>query len=70
MRFHGLRHTAATNLVTQGVHPKVASEMLGHTAITLTRDTSSRLMRATHAQAAATMDTVLDDHDSDFQKLG
>ena len=29
IRFHDLRHTAAT-LLTSGIHPKVASEMLGH----------------------------------------
>ena len=30
IRFHDLRHTAATLLLGQGVHPKVVSEMLGH----------------------------------------
>jgi integrase len=29
MRFHDLRHTCATLLLTQGVHPKVLSEKLG-----------------------------------------
>jgi integrase len=34
--FHGLRHTHATLLMKAGVHPKVASERLGHANITLT----------------------------------
>ena len=30
LRFHDLRHTAATLLLKQKVHPKIVSEMLGH----------------------------------------
>ncbi|HFU7054175.1 TPA: tyrosine-type recombinase/integrase [Bacillus cereus] len=29
-RFHGLRHTHATLLLKQSVHPKIVSEQLGH----------------------------------------
>jgi integrase len=36
IRFHDLRHTAATLLFLQGVHPKVVSEMLGHASISIT----------------------------------
>ena len=31
IRFHGLRHSAATLLLSLGVHPKVVQELLGHT---------------------------------------
>jgi integrase len=34
--FHCLRHTAATLLLSHGVHPKVVSEMLGHADISIT----------------------------------
>ena len=30
IRFHDLRHSAATLLLSQGVHPKVVQERLGH----------------------------------------
>ena len=36
MRFHGLRHTAATLLLGAGVHPTVVSETLGHSGVTIT----------------------------------
>ncbi len=59
IRFHDLRHTAATLLLQRGIHPKVVSEMLGHATITLTLDTYSHLVPALHAQAAAAMDELL-----------
>ena len=59
VRFHDLRHTAATLLLAQGVHPKVVSEMLGHATIALTLDTYSHLVPVLHAQAAAAMDALL-----------
>jgi integrase len=39
MRFHDLRHSAATLLLGLGVHPKVVSEMLGHTPRSASRST-------------------------------
>jgi integrase len=30
IRFHDLRHTCATLLLTRNVNPKIVSEMLGH----------------------------------------
>ncbi|CCF83358.1 tyrosine-type recombinase/integrase [Nitrolancea hollandica] len=58
IRFHDLRHTAATLLLARGTHPKVVSEMLGHATITLTLDTYSHLVPVLHEQAAATMDSL------------
>ncbi|MDR6997752.1 integrase [Neobacillus niacini] len=37
IRFHDLRHTHATLLLKQGVHPKVVSKRLGHSTIEITR---------------------------------
>lgn len=59
VRFHDLRHTAATLLLSRGVHPKVVSEMLGHATITLTLDTYSHLVPVLHAEAATAMDALL-----------
>ncbi|KWU54992.1 hypothetical protein AWW70_25645 [Bacillus mycoides] len=36
IKFHDIRHTHATLLLKQGVHPKVVSEHLGHTDISMT----------------------------------
>ena len=35
---HGLRHTAATLLMEQGVHPRVVSDVLGHSGVSITLD--------------------------------
>jgi integrase len=58
IRFHDLRHTAATILLAKGVHVKLVSEMLGHSTITLTLDTYSHVIPAMHGDAAAAMDAV------------
>jgi integrase len=39
LRFHDLRHTAATLMFEQGIHPKVVQERLGHSQISPTLDT-------------------------------
>jgi integrase len=39
IRFHDLRHTCATILLSKGTHPKIVQEMLGHATITQTMDT-------------------------------
>ena len=44
VRFHDLRHIAATMLFAQNVHPKVVSEMLGQATISLALDTYSHLV--------------------------
>ena len=44
VRFHDLRHTAATLLLQADTHPKIVSEMLGHSTITLTLDTYSHVI--------------------------
>ena len=38
MRFHDLRHSAATPLLSRGGHPKIASEMLDHATVAFTLD--------------------------------
>jgi integrase len=43
IRFHDLRHTAATRMLGRGIHPKIASEMLGHSSIHVTLDRYSHV---------------------------
>src|SRR5260370_4752659 len=55
IRFHDLRHTAATLLLLQGVHPKIVSEILGHASITITLDLYSHVLPAMQKDATAAM---------------
>ncbi len=59
VRFHDLRHTAATLLLLRGVNVKLVSEMLGHASISLTLQTYSHLLPVMHGDAAAAMDAIL-----------
>jgi integrase len=43
-RFHDLRQTCATLLLTKGVHPKIVSEMLGHSSVSITLDVYSHVI--------------------------
>jgi integrase len=59
IRFHDLRHTAATLLLGQGVHPKIVSEMLGHTSIGITLDLYSHATPTIQKEATAAFDRLL-----------
>lgn len=50
--FHDLRHTHASLLLKQNVHPKIVSERLGHSSIQMTLDTYSHLMPNMQKQVA------------------
>ena len=52
IRFHDLRHTAATILLSQGVHPKVVQERLGHAQIAMTLDIYSHVLPSMQHEAA------------------
>ncbi len=58
-RFHDLRHTCATLLLSQNVHPRVVMETLGHSQISLTLDTYSHVLAPLQRQAADEMDAAL-----------
>ena len=59
VRFHDLRHSHATQLLSAGVHPKVAQERLGHSTITTTLDLYSHVTETMQEDAAAKLDTAL-----------
>lgn len=52
IRFHDLRHTAATLRLAAGTHPKVVQEMLGHANISITLDTYSHAVPGMQADSA------------------
>jgi integrase len=59
IRFHDLRHTCATLLLSKNVNPKVVSEMLGHAAIAITLDTYSHVLPNMQSEAAQAMEDAL-----------
>jgi integrase len=58
VRFHDLRHSHATQLLSAGVHPKVAQERLGHSTITTTLDLYSHVTETMQGDAAAKLDSA------------
>jgi integrase len=59
IRFHDLRHTTATILLSHNVNPKVVSEMLGHSSGAITLDIYSHVLPHMQHDAAATMAQAL-----------
>jgi integrase len=59
IRYHDLRHAHATHLLSSGVHPKVASERLGHSKVGITLDLYSHVLPGMDADAAAQVDASL-----------
>lgn len=59
MRFHDLRHTSATLLLSAGVHPKVVQERLGHSQISVTMDTYSHVLPTMQRDAAGKLDAMM-----------
>ncbi|HZT07358.1 MAG TPA: tyrosine-type recombinase/integrase [Chloroflexota bacterium] len=52
VRFHDLRHFAGTAMLAAGVHPKVASERLGHSQVGITLNLYSHVVQGLDADAA------------------
>ncbi len=59
IRFHDLRHTCATLLLSRNVNPKVVSEMLGHANIAITLDTYSHVLPDMQDKAAKALEEAL-----------
>lgn len=60
IRFHDLRHSCASLLVAQGVHPRIVMEILGHSTITLTMNTYSHVLPQNQRDAAALLDRLFE----------
>jgi len=59
VRFHDLRHTAATLMLAAGVHPKIVSERLGHATVTITMDLYQHVLPSMQRAAAASVEAFL-----------
>ena len=60
IRFHDLRHTAATLMLQQGTHPpKIAQERLEHFDISMTLNTYSHVLPGMQDEAAGKLDELL-----------
>lgn len=57
--FHDLRHIHASYLLKQNVHPKIVSERLGHSQISITQDLYSHVMPGLQKKAARQIDELL-----------
>jgi integrase len=64
IRLYDLRHTCATLLLAANEHPKVVSERLGHSNITLTLDTYSHVLPSMQQGASEKLERML------FEKTG
>jgi integrase len=59
IRFHDARHTHASLMLKQGVHPKIVQERLGHSSIAVTLDTYSHVAPGLQQKAANLFDEVI-----------
>lgn len=59
MRFHDLRHACATLLLSRNVNPKIVSEILGHSSISITLDTYSHVLPDMQDSAARAIENAL-----------
>lgn len=61
IRFHDLRHTHATLLLSKGVNVKVVSKRLGHSDIKVTLDTYSHVLPTMQEEAVRHLDEIIDE---------
>jgi integrase len=70
IRFHDLRHSCATLLLSLGVHPKIVQELLGHSQISITLDTYSHVLPSLQEEAAQRLDALLSSGQQQSQNEG
>src|SRR5206468_6039314 len=59
IRFHDMRHSAATLLLSMGTHPKVVQEILGHSNIRMTMDIYSHVLPSMQKDAMTKLSRAL-----------
>ncbi|MBN2074774.1 MAG: tyrosine-type recombinase/integrase [Dehalococcoidales bacterium] len=69
VRLHYARHSHASLMLKQGVHPKVVQERLGHSSIQLTLDTYSHIVPGLQEAAALNFDNLVYKKNSSYVNL-
>jgi integrase len=59
VRLHDLRHSHATHMLAAGIHPKIASERLGHSKVGITLDLYSHVLPGMQSEAASRVDALI-----------
>jgi integrase len=59
IRFHDLRHTTATLLLSMGTHPKIVQELLGHSQIIVTLEIYSHILPPLQEETMLQFNTLL-----------
>lgn len=62
IRFHDLRHTHATMLLSKDVNPKIVSERLGHSTINITLDTYSHVLPNMQKEAVKKLNQLFENN--------
>ena len=68
VRLYDLRHTHATLLLIAGTNPKIVSERLGHSSITLTLDTYSHVLPGMQRESASKLNAMLFSGDAEEER--
>jgi len=58
LRIHDMRHTTASILINQGLHPKIVQEHLGHSSISITFDRYGHLYKTDTQRLADALDAA------------
>ena len=67
MRFHDLRHPHTTLMLIAGIHPKIVSERLGHSKVSITLDIYSHILPGLQEAAVESFDRMLKPKVSDVE---
>lgn len=59
IRIHDLRHTSATLMLANNIHPKIVQERLGHSDVSMTLNRYSHVTMDMQRDAADQMDTLM-----------
>lgn len=70
VRLHDARHTMATVMFKQGVHPKIVQERLGHSRIATTLDTYTHIVPGLQQAAANGLDSILNKESKLDKEIG